>query len=64
MQNEQKKQGVEMPIFMPVLSLERFAELAGVPLSQVESWKRHKHLPTVRMGNKAMVDIIAWMRQK
>ncbi|MEJ1364277.1 MAG: helix-turn-helix domain-containing protein [Candidatus Sedimenticola sp. (ex Thyasira tokunagai)] len=47
---------------VPVMTVERFAELSGVSEDTVRGWIRKDCLPTVKIGKRRMVNIVALNR--
>lgn len=45
-------------IFFPLITIQRFADLSGLPLGVVKNWVTRGYLPTIKKGKYSMINLV------
>jgi len=51
------------PAFVPLLTIERYANSVGVTPHVVEAWIKRGYIPTHKVGRRRLVNIIALIQE-
>lgn len=62
-QFERLKQEFHAPVLLPMMSEARFCSLAGFDPGVVRGWVARGYLPTVRVGKRSAVNLVALQKQ-
>lgn len=52
-----------LPVFVPVLTIEKFASSIGVSPHVVEGWIKRGYISTVKIGRRRLVNVIALIQR-
>lgn len=58
-ENEVKQISIHLQNFVPVMTMLHFGELAGMTYDTVKAQVINGHLPSLKIGKKRMINIVA-----
>ena len=53
---------IGIPVFVPTLTIEKYAHSIGVSSDVVDGWIKRGYIPTVKIGRRRLVNIAAMTR--
>lgn len=54
---------IYIPVFVPTLTIEKYAHSIGVSPDVVDGWIKRGYIPTVKIGRRRLVNIVAMTRE-
>jgi len=54
---------IGIPVFVPTLTIEKYAHSIGVSSDVVDGWIKRGYIPTVKIGRRRLVNIAAMTRE-
>jgi excisionase family DNA binding protein len=54
---------IAIPVFVPTLTIEKYAHSIGVSPDVVDGWIKRGYIPTVKIGRRRLVNIAALTRE-
>ena len=54
---------IAVPVFVPTLTIEKYAHTIGVSPDVVDGWIKRGYIPTVKIGRRRLVNIAAMTRE-
>ena len=54
---------IAIPVFVPTLTIEKYAHSIGVSPDVVDGWIKRGYIPTVKIGRRRLVNIAAMTRE-
>ena len=53
---------IAIPVFVPTLTIEKYAKSIGVTPDVVDGWVKRGYIPTVKIGRRRLINIAAMTR--
>ena len=53
----------KLPVFVPVLSVDRYAKSIGIEVGVVDGWVKRGYIPTIKIGKRRLVNIAAMTQE-
>jgi len=53
----------ELPVFVPVLSVDRYAKSIGIDVGVVDGWVKRGYIPTIKIGKRRLINIAAMTQE-
>jgi len=54
---------IAIPVFVPTLTIEKYANSIGVSPDVVDGWVKRGYIPTVKIGRRRLINIAAMTRE-
>ncbi len=54
---------ITVPVFVPTLTIEKYAHSIGVSTDVVDGWIKRGYIPTVKIGRRRLINIAAMTRE-
>ena len=54
---------VNLPVYVPVLTVEKYAKSIGIEIGVVDGWVKRGYIPTIKIGKRRLINIVAMTQE-